>query len=112
MRIGRRTALRGVAGAGALLAPPISPAQEKPLEAAGQPVEVTLTSVTAQTVRIAVQPIENGQPKAVPLDGVLVKEDFGKPQARMRAVAGSRAVKCGSLTVTLKGDPLSIRVEG
>jgi alpha-glucosidase/alpha-D-xyloside xylohydrolase len=48
----------------------------------------------------------------VPLDGVLVKEDFGKPQARMRAVAGSRAVKCGSLTVTLKGDPISIRVEG
>src|SRR5262249_25607346 len=30
---------------------------------------------------------------------------------RMRAVAGSRSVKYGSLTVTLKADPISIRVE-
>jgi alpha-glucosidase (family GH31 glycosyl hydrolase) len=111
--ISRRTALRGVAtaGAGALFAPAIVPAQDKPLEIAGKTVEVTLTSITPQTVRITVQPIENGQPKAVPQDGALVREDFGRPQARMRTLAGNRIVKCGRLTVKLKGDPFTIRVE-
>src|SRR4030081_1381405 len=110
--ISRRDALRGVAGAGALLVPAIAPAQEKTLEIAGKPVEVTLTSVTPQTVRVTIQPIENGQPKAVPQDGALVKEVFGQPQARLRAVAGIRSVKCGALTVKLNAEPFTIRVEG
>lgn len=111
--ITRRDALRNVAaaGAGAFLGPAIASAQGKPLEIAGRPVEVTLTSVTQQTVRITIQPIENGQPNAVPKDGALVKEDFGQPAAKLRAVAGTRSVKCGGLTVKLSGDPLTIRVE-
>src|SRR6266404_5488906 len=70
-RISRRDALRSVAaaGSGGLLASSQALAQLKPLEVAGKPVELTFTSVTPQTVRITIQPIENGQPKAVPQDG-------------------------------------------
>ena len=74
----RRHALRraATAAAGALLAP-AGWAQEKPLEVAGKPVELTLTAVTPQTVRITIQPIEDGKPKSIPPDAALVKEDFG-----------------------------------
>src|SRR5437588_530588 len=112
-RISRRDALRNVAaaGTGGFLTSAQALAQVKPLEVAGKPVELTLTSVTPQTVRITVQPIENGQPKPVPQDGALVKEDFGKPAFTVRAFAGTRNVKCGGLTVKLIADPFSIRVE-
>jgi alpha-glucosidase (family GH31 glycosyl hydrolase) len=111
--ISRRDALKSVAtaGAGAFLAPAIALAQEKTLEIAGKPAEVTLTSVSPRTVRIVIQPIENGQPKPVFQDGALVKEDFGQPIAKLRSVSGTRSVKCGDLTVKLTGDPLVIRVE-
>src|SRR5499426_2166646 len=111
--ITRRTVLRNVAtaGAGALFAP-IAAAQDKPIQIAGKPVEVTLTAVTPHTVRIAIQPLENGLPRPIPRDGALVREDFGKPQAKLRALAASRDVKCGNLTVKLTGDPFAIRVEG
>src|SRR5262249_44280735 len=84
----------------------------KTLEIAGKPVEVALSSVSPQTVRITIQPLENGQPKAVPRDGALVKEDFSQPHAKLRALTGTRSVKCGALTVKLSGEPFSIRVEG
>src|SRR3954451_7283749 len=99
--ISRRDALRTVAtaGAGAFLEPVKALAQQKPLEIAGKPVEVSLTSVTPQTVRITIQPIESGQPAAVPVDGALVKEVFGQPAARLRTLDAPRSVKCGELTV-------------
>ena len=71
-------------------------AQQKPIEIAGKPVEVTVTPVTPQTVRITIQPLENGQPKPVPQDGALVKEDFGQPAARLRTLRRTRSVKCGA----------------
>src|SRR5436305_15038369 len=107
-KISRRTALRNAAGAGAsaLLAPAMALAQEKVLELTGKPIEVTLTSVTAQTVRITIQPIENGQLKPVIDDGALVKTDLGKPVASIRAVTGSRTVKCGDLNVKVSAEPI------
>jgi hypothetical protein len=112
--ISRRDAMRSVAtaGAGALLVPAKALAQEKPLEIAGKPVEVTLTAVSPHTVRITIQPLENGQPKPVLRDGALVKEDFAQPAARVRVLGGARSVKCGGLTVKLTRDPFTIRVEG
>src|SRR5437016_4683817 len=98
--ISRRAALRNIsaASASAFLTTTKALAQQKPIEIAGKPVEVTLASVTPSTVRITIQQLENGQPKPVPLDGALVKEDFGRPAARMRTLDGVRSVKCGGLT--------------
>lgn len=112
--ISRRHALRSAAraGAGALVVSAKALAQEKPIEIAGQPVEITVTMVTPWTVRITFQPLQNGQPKPLPLDGALVKENFGKPAIVLRSFFGTRRVKSGNLTVTLAREPLSVRVEG
>jgi alpha-glucosidase/alpha-D-xyloside xylohydrolase len=62
-------------------------------------------------VRLAIQPIENGKVLPIEPDGTLVKEDFGRPAARVRSLSGPRDVKCGDLTVRLAANPLTIRVE-
>src|SRR5450432_254205 len=112
-RITRRAALKSVAtaGAGAILTPGLAIPQDGYIRVAGRPVEIALTPATAQTVRITVQAIENGQPLPIPSDGVLVKENWGEPAARFRTLFGSRNVKCGNLRVKLLADPLTIRVE-
>ena len=77
----RREALQSVAGAGAgsILAEHLAGFDESPLTVGGKPVQVSLSSVSANTVRISVQPVENGQTMPVPADGTLVQEDWGKP---------------------------------
>src|SRR5580704_16036110 len=111
--LSRREALKSVAtaGAGALLIPAAAISQDGAIQAAGRPVEITLTAATPQTVRITLQPIENGQPVPIPETGHLVKENWGQPAARLRTLSGSRDVKCGDLTVKLSANPLTIRVE-
>ena len=112
--ISRRDALRttATAGAAALLAPAMALGQERTLELTGKPVEVAVTPVTSQTVRITIHPIENAQLKPVLKDGALVKDDFGKPAASLRTVTGVRTVKCGDLSIKVSADPTTIRVEG
>jgi alpha-glucosidase len=109
----RRQALRSVAaaGAGSVLHAQSAPAGEGALQVAGHPVEITLTAASPLTVRIAIQPIENGQPRPIPSDGALVKEDWGPLAARWRVLFGSRRVKCGDLTVLVSAKPLAFRIE-
>jgi alpha-glucosidase (family GH31 glycosyl hydrolase) len=99
--ISRRKALTCIASAALL----------EGTEVAAKPVEIVLTPVSPQTVRITIQAIENGQLQPIPSDGALVKEDWGRPAARLRTLSGTRSVKCGDLTVKLSGDPLTLRVE-
>src|ERR1051326_7644446 len=106
-QITRRRALKTVAAAG----PGLMLAQGKAIRITEREVEVTVTSVSPQTVRITVRPLENGRPAPVPADGALVKESWGQPVARLRTLSSARRVKCGDLTVTLSGEPLTIRVE-
>ena len=107
----RRQALTSLATAGlsALVNSPAF-AQDAPIEIAGRPVEITLTPVSPQTVRITIQPLENGQPVPVLVDGALVKDDWGMPAARIRSLSAARDVKCGDLTVKLSNHPLTIQV--
>src|SRR4051812_16111048 len=94
----REVLLGAAASAGAL-------AQDASLQ-----VEITLTPVTRSTVRVSVQPIENGVPRPVPVTGALVQEGWGQPVVRIRALPVPRTVKCGDLSVTLS-KPLTVRVE-
>ena len=104
----RREALKSVAtaGASALLSPGLAVSQDGSIQVAGRPVEIALTAASAQTVRITVQAIENGQLQPIPSYGALVKENWGQPAARFRTLFGSRNVKCGDLTVKLSASPL------
>src|SRR5882672_937714 len=106
----RRQALKSITTVG-VLGQGIARAQDAAIQIAGRPVEIAVSSVSPQTVRLTIQPLENGQPQAIPVDGALVKEDWGRPIARLRTLDSLRSVKCGDLTVKLSGNPLAIRVE-
>lgn len=105
--------LKNVASAASstLLVRGVALSEETPIQIAARPVEIALTPVSPETVRITIQPIENGQAQPVPIDGAIVKEDWGQPVARLRTLGNPRTVKCGDLTVKLSGNPLTIRVE-
>lgn len=112
--ISRRDTLKslGSASAGALLTPGL-PAHAQPsgIQVAGRPVEVSLTSISAQTVRLSITPLANGQPQPIPQDGSLLSQGWPAPLARVAALPRERTVRCGALSVKLTPEPLTIRVE-
>ena len=101
----KRIATVGVVGQG------IARAQPASIQIAGRPVEIALSSVSPQTVRLTIQPLDNNQPQPIPVDGALAKDNWGPQLARFRALDRPRRVKCGDLTVKLSGNPLTIRME-
>jgi alpha-glucosidase/alpha-D-xyloside xylohydrolase len=108
----RRDALKCIAttAAGMALNRKDCLAQEPPVQIAGRAVELTITSVTPQTVRVTIRPLKNGQPADVPNDGALVRTTWGTPSLRWRPIAGTRHVKCGNLIVDLSANPFTIHV--
>ena len=110
----RRDVLKqlGIAGAGLALTPTIIRGQGTELMAGGTPVEIAVSSVSPNTVRITVQPITSGQPAAIPDDGVLAQAEWGKSLARARTGATLANVKAGNLAVKVAASPLVITVEG
>ena len=80
--------------------------------AGGTPVEIAVSSVSPNTVRITLQPIASGQPAAIPEDGVLAQAEWGKSLARARTGATLANVKAGNLVVKVAASPLVITVEG
>jgi alpha-glucosidase (family GH31 glycosyl hydrolase) len=113
-KITRRRALQGVsvAVADVMLTPDSAFSSEPEIRIAGRPVEIALTAIGLEIVRLTARPIENGQPLPIPTDGALVKEDWGKPIARLRNLAASRVVQCGGQVVRFSTPGLKIRVEG
>jgi len=102
-RLTRRAVLQGLAMAGA---DTLAAAERTDLRIAGRAVGIAFTPVSSHTLRItAAAP---GQ--SIPSDGALVKEDWGRPVARIRELSGSRTVRCGALNVKLQGDPTTIRI--
>src|SRR5690242_6729429 len=109
----RRAALRAAAtaGAGVLLNAP-GTSQDTGIQVAGRPVEISITTISPETVRISAQPIQNGTVvPPIPVDGALVQESWGAPVARLRTLEAARTVKSGDLTVQLSPNPLTIRIQ-
>jgi hypothetical protein len=79
------------------------------IQVAGKLVEISLTPVSAETIRVSLIPVDGGG--VIPSDGSLVKDNWGKPTARLSSLSGPRRVRCGGLTVTVSPSPLTIRVE-
>ena len=111
--VSRREVLKdvGSAGAGLLLGANVVSAQDAALRVAGQPVEITVSSVSPNTVRISIAPLENGKPKPIPYDGSLVKETWSPPVARITTLTRAQTVRCGDLVVKLSPEPLTMRIE-
>ncbi len=111
-RISRRDVISTLtSAAGAVLGQQQASSQSPELRIAGRPVEIAVSPVSPRTVRITAQPIENGAAQPIPPDGALVKEDWGEPAARVRALTGSRTVACAELNIKMTAEPLAIRVE-
>jgi len=111
--VSRREVLKdvGSAGVGLLLGVHIISAQESAIRVAGQPVEIAISPVSANTVRLSVVALENGKPKPIPYDGSLVQHEWSRAAARVTTLSSPRTVRCGDLTVKLSPEPLTIRVE-
>jgi len=110
----RRQVLQNVAtaGAGALVHPALGLGQTGELRIAGRSVEIAVTAVGEEMVRITAQAVENGRPQPISPDGALVKEDWGQPVARMRSLSSPAMVECGRMIVRLSANPaLIVRVE-
>lgn len=113
-QISRRVTLKSltVGGAAALLSSGWeTSAATAALQVAGKPVELSLTSLSSQTVRLSITPLENGKPAPIPQDGSLLSQGWPAPVARLTTLPREQAVRCGSLTVKVAPEPLTIRVE-
>ncbi len=112
--ISRRKTLKSLAsaGAGAMLSPRlISGVRDSSLHIAGRPVELSLTSISPQTLRLSIVAIENGKPVPIPLDGSLVQQTWPQPLARLTTLSAEQSLRCGTLRVRLSAKPLTLRVE-
>lgn len=109
-QLSRREALKrlSTAGAGVLIASPLT--QDNALRITGRAVELSLTPVSTQTVRLSITPIANGQPQPISSDGSLAPSAWPKPAARLTMLAREQNVRCGSLSVKLSPNPLTIYI--
>ena len=73
-------------------------------------LEIAITPISPLTVRISIQPVENGRAVPVPSNGCLARENWGQPAARIRDLSRPRTVPAGELTVKFVPDPLSIEI--
>ncbi len=111
-KLSRREMLKGMgaAGVGALWGGGFARAQGE-LRIAGQTVELLISPVSARTVRVSLVPSGPGGPSPVPHDGALVRESWGPPVSRLRALTGTQRVRSGDLTVWISPEPLTLHVE-
>jgi alpha-glucosidase (family GH31 glycosyl hydrolase) len=77
---------------------------------AGQPVEIAVWSVSANTVRIIVRPLRNGNTEPAPVTGMLAQEDFAAPVAQAREPGAASRIRAGDLVVSFSPEPPTIHV--
>lgn len=107
MTLTRRELLQqlGATAGAALLPVGIIRGQEAPIMVGGKPVEIAVFSVSPDTVRVTVRPIDTGTPEAIPYTGALVSDEFGTATRRGRTPTAVRSVRAGNMTVELVDGP-------
>src|SRR6266481_460437 len=107
----RRELLAQLAAASAeMLLPQGSRIASRGLRVAGQDCEVQLTSVSADTLRLSVLPLQRDDASRIPFDGSLVKTTWGAPLATFSSDLKAEKIKCGNLEVLLSPGPLSFTI--
>ncbi len=82
-------------------------AQPPALRVAGRDVEIHITSVSQNTLRLTLFPIQDGKIGFVPLNGSLVRPDWGPPIATLRGPIGDRVIKCGAMSVRVNTNQMA-----
>jgi len=83
---------------------------EQPKPTVSRDYEVQIVTVSPQTVRFTVLPIQNGKANEISSYGALVRESFGAPVVRLLGNEGVQTVQSGNLRVRASFDPLSLAV--
>src|SRR6476469_6449118 len=102
----RREALKTMAAASAAAMLPATVSAQS-TQAEENEIEIRLTSISQNTLRLTLLPIRNGNVGAISDDGSLVKTNWGPPTATLRGDVRDRAVKCGALNVHINASPLT-----
>jgi alpha-glucosidase (family GH31 glycosyl hydrolase) len=93
-----------------MLLPQGSTLASEGLRVAGQDCEVQLTSISADTLRLSVVPLQAGEAGRIRFDGSLVKTSWGTPLATLRGDLKTRKIKCGNMDVLFSPSPLSLAI--
>src|SRR5262245_35878234 len=111
-RITRREVLKqiGSAGAGVALGGGVIRGQGSDITIGGKAVEIVVTSISPETVRIGVLPLENGTSVAPPDDGGVAEPNAGK-RVGAGGAAAFKPVRAGNLVVKFVSSPPAIQVE-
>jgi len=107
----RRQVLKTVGGAcAAMLLPRDTAGSDEKIATPNQDFEIQIASVSAQTVRLTVLPVRDGQAVAIPPNGSLVQDSWGAPIAKLRGEVHEQTVKSGKLTIRVSGNSLTFTI--
>jgi alpha-glucosidase/alpha-D-xyloside xylohydrolase len=111
--ITRREAVRRIttAGACAAVGGAILRGHRAPITIAGRPVEILVTSLSPETARIRVLPVDGGRTAAIPDDGSLVEPEGGRRAGAQREARGIESIRAGNLHVRVAGDAPSLQID-
>jgi alpha-glucosidase (family GH31 glycosyl hydrolase) len=107
----RRQVLKQLLGASTALVLPRTAEAQAPPSSVGENCEIQVASVSPNTFRLSILPIENGQAGAVPCDGSLVQRAWGTPIAKLRGNWKNQVVNAGVARILASRDPLTFAVE-
>ena len=102
-RYNRRQALKTLAAA--------SGAALLPIRGLGQnrtKTEIRITTISPQTFRLTVLPLEAAKP--VSYDGSLVRTDWGAPTRILREIPEARTIKSGEFNLSIEPNPLTLTI--
>src|SRR4051794_38395728 len=108
--LNRRDALKALISAGsmAVMQPASAAVPEPPLIVRSRPVELTLTPVSANTVRLTVQALREGKPVPLEADGALLERAWPPPWAQLRSLSHPLTFRSGDLSISLNPNPARV----
>src|SRR5690554_3174057 len=87
------------------------PSELQPIQIAGENVEIAVSSITEDTVRISIFPCCDLKINEIFKQEDICEQDWKEPVLRVSEINEPKKVKLEKLIVTLLKDPLTITVE-
>jgi alpha-glucosidase len=100
-----------VAGTMAVMDRAGAQSSESPLSIRSTPAQLTVTAVSAKTIRVTVQPVRDGKAQPLQADGAVVEKAWAPPLVQIQSLSAPKTFRSGNLKISLSPHPLSIRVE-
>jgi alpha-glucosidase len=108
--LNRRDALKALISAGsmAMIQPASAAIPDPPLMVRSRPVELTLTPISANTVRITVQPLRDEKPVPLVTDGALLDRAWPPAIAQIRSLSHPVTFQAGNLNISVSPNPAKV----